>query len=86
MWRALFLAVGFFAMILGIECLGVERFTLKIHDDPPESLSILPLDSKPTEGPPKQLVPPPWAPWSLLSSGAVMCLYSFTIPRRVAGG
>ena len=40
----------------------------------------------PRRAPQKQIVPPPWAPWSLLSSGAVMCLYSFTIPRRVAGG
>jgi hypothetical protein len=83
MWRALFLAVGFFAMILGVECLGVERITLKIHDDPPEPTSF--LETKAAEGPAKQVVPPPWAPWSLLSSGAVMCLYSFTLPRRVSG-
>ena len=83
MWRALFLAVGFFLMILGVECLGVERVSLKMHDKPPAPIS--PFDTPPDVGPQKQIVPPPWAPWSLLSSGAVMCLYSFTVPRRVAG-
>ncbi len=84
MWRSLFLAIGFFVIILGVECLGVERVSLKLRNPPPPSSSI--FETEPTEGPQKQLVPPPWAPWSLLSTGAVMCLYSFTIPRRVAGG
>jgi hypothetical protein len=83
MWRALFLAVGVFVMVLGVECLAVETITLRIREKPPAPVS--PFDSEPKEGALRQLNPPPWAPWSLLSSGAVMCLYSFTIPRRVAG-
>jgi hypothetical protein len=83
MWRAFFLAIGFFLMILGVECLGVETVYLKIRDKPPAPVS--PFDTEPKAGAPKQINPPPWAPWSLLSSGAVMCLYSFTIPRRVSG-
>ncbi|HZZ71690.1 MAG TPA: hypothetical protein VFE24_05520 [Pirellulales bacterium] len=31
------------------------------------------------------LNPPEWAPWSLMSAGAVIILYSFTIPKRIAG-
>ncbi len=84
MWRAMFLAVGFFLMILGVECLGVESVRLKIREEPPAPVSPFDLEAK--EGAFRQIVPPPWAPWSLLSSGAVVCLYSFTIPRRVAGG
>ena len=83
MWRAFFLAIGVFLVILGVECLGVERVQLRIHDKPPAPVS--PFDTEAKEGAPKQLFPPHWAPWSLLSSGAVMSLYSFTIPRRVAG-
>jgi hypothetical protein len=83
MWRALFLAVGFFVMILGVECLGVERVVLKVREEPPAPTS--PFDTEAKTGAQRQIVPPPWAPWSLLASGAVMCLYSFTIPRRVAG-
>jgi hypothetical protein len=83
MWRALFLAVGVFVMVLGVECLGVDTITLRLREKPPAPVS--PFDTPPAEGALRQLNPPPWAPWSLLSSGAVMCLYSFTIPRRVAG-
>ncbi len=83
MWRAFFLAIGVFLVILGVQCLGVERAQLRIHERPPAPVS--PFDTEPAEGAARQIVPPPWAPWSLLSSGMVMCLYSFTIPRRVAG-
>jgi hypothetical protein len=83
MWRALFLAFGFFVVILGLECLAVERVTLKTHDPPPAPVS--PFDTAAKTGPQTQIVPPPWAPWSLMASGAVVCLYSFTIPRRVGG-
>ena len=83
MWRAIFLAVGIFLMILGLECLGVERVSLKMREDTPPSSALLEDDQK--VGPRRVLTPPGWAPWSLLSSGAVVCLYSFTIPLRVRG-
>jgi hypothetical protein len=83
MWRAFFLAIGVFLVILGVECLGVERVCLRVHEKPPAPVS--PFDLEVKEGAQKTITPPPWAPWSLLSSGAVMCLYSFTIPRRVSG-
>ena len=40
MWRAFFLAIGFFMMIVGVECLGVETVNLKIHDAPPAGLTV----------------------------------------------
>jgi hypothetical protein len=83
MWRALFLAIGGFLIILGIQCLGVSQFILKIRDEPAASSSI--FDSAPKLGPQKQITPPSWAPWSLMSTGAVVCLYSFTLPKRVTG-
>ena len=67
MWRAFFLAIGVFLVILGVECLGVERVQLRIHEKPPAPVS--PFDTEAREGAPKQIIPPPWAPWSLLSSG-----------------
>jgi len=33
---------------------------------------------------PKPFTPPDWAPWSMLSGGAIVILYSFTIPKRIA--
>jgi len=29
------------------------------------------------------VVPPDWAPWSLMSTGAVVMLYSFTLPKKL---
>jgi hypothetical protein len=83
MWRALFLAIGVFLIILGVQCLGVAQFTLKIHDEAPGSASL--FEDTPRLGQQKILLPPPWVPWSLMSTGAVVCLYSFTLPKRVAG-
>jgi hypothetical protein len=80
MWRALFLAVAVFVIILGVECLGVEKVSLKIRDDPPAPGF---LDTEPKLGAQKQIIPPPWAPYSLLAGGTVMCIYSFTIPQRI---
>jgi hypothetical protein len=83
MWRAVFLSLGIFLMVVGAECLAVDTAYLRLRDDPPPQNS--PIDAKQEIGPQKTLTPAPWTPWSLMSSGAVVCLYSFTIPRRVAG-
>ena len=32
--------------------------------------------------PTREINPPDWAPWSLISAGAVVIIYSFTIPKR----
>ncbi|PQO29481.1 MULTISPECIES: hypothetical protein [Pirellulaceae] len=38
-----------------------------------------------SDGGPKPFTPPDWAPWSMMSSGAIVILYSFTIPKRMNG-
>jgi len=83
MWRALFLAIGIFLMIVGLESLTVDRVLLRIRYTPPPPIS--PFYNEPKLGANIQVVPPHWAPWTLLGTGAVTCLYSFTIPRRVNG-
>jgi len=80
MWRSLFLAVGVYLMLLGFQCLGVEKFVLNVREPPKQAA---PAEGKPKPGPQKTVVPPPWAPWSLMSTGAVVCLYSFSIPSRM---
>jgi hypothetical protein len=79
MWRAFFLALGTYLVLLGAQCLGVERFVLKARESAAESQQLIP-SAPPSQ---KALDPPPWAPWSLMSTGAVVCLYSFSIPRRM---
>jgi hypothetical protein len=83
MWRAFFLAIGVYLCILGVECLAVERVVLKVHDRSAAAGSL--VDAASSQSQPKVVIPPPWAPWSLMATGTVVMLYSFTIPRRVSG-
>lgn len=84
MWKSFFLAVGIFLCIVGAECLAVQKFVLKARA-PAEQRNEWFAASEPKLGPQKEIVPREWAPWSLMSTGAVVCLYSFTLPRRFAG-
>lgn len=72
MWRSFFLAVGAYCCLLGVEALAVEKAVLKVT--PSQSRSAT-----------RDVIPPDWAPWSLLGTGAVVVLYSFTVPQRVGG-
>ncbi len=77
MSRAFFLAIGLFVVFLGVQTLGVQRFVLKTRDPaPPGNVAI--GESQP--GPNKVLEPPPWAPWSLMATGAIVSLYAVTLP------
>jgi hypothetical protein len=87
MWRAFFLAVGISLCIWGAECLVIEKAILNGEAPPPDpSNNFAAFVSQPVRPAARELTPPEWAPWSLMSSGAVVILYSFTLPRRVAAG
>jgi hypothetical protein len=73
MWRAFFLAVGAYCCVLGVEALAIEQAVLKPSGQGQQVV------------PGKTITPPDWAPWSLMGAGAVVVLYSFTIPKRVGG-
>lgn len=84
MWRAMFLAVGFYLCVLGVECLAVERVMLKQTEEiKSDNATYLVAEPKVVRN--RQIVPPEWAPWSFIGSGAVVMLYSFTIPKRLKG-
>ena len=92
MFRAFALAVGISLAILGAECLVIEKAVMagskSLAASTPASLELMQEQALPTTDvqTPKEMIPPEWAPWVLLSVGTVIVLYSFTIPRRVAGG
>lgn len=71
MWRAFFLAIGITVTALGAEFMAVEKAVLKKKQ------------SETGENITRVIQPPEWVPWTLMSAGAVVILYSFTIPRRV---
>ena len=72
MWRSLFLALGVSSVLLGAEALFIDQAVLKKPEGTAQATQ-------------KVIDPPEWAPWSLLAGGAVVVIYSFTIPRRVGG-
>jgi len=76
MLRAFFLAVGVFCVSLGLECLVIEKAVLFPKRD------TIGADLT-TMG--REIAPAEWAPWTLLSCGAVVMLYSFTIPAKMRG-
>lgn len=80
MWRSFFLAIGVYCCLLGAQCLAVDRMVLNL-DKPPVGGALMQSFEAPRS---REFVPPDWAPWTLLSAGAVTILYSFTIPRRTA--
>jgi hypothetical protein len=77
MWRTFFASIGFFLIILGVECLAVDE--VRVKSKPP---IVAFFETEAEKEPPKVLTPPPWAPWSLISAGVVTVLYSY----RVMGG
>jgi hypothetical protein len=78
MLRAFFLAVGIYALILGLECLVVDKAVLQPSRE--ATASALAQQVAPSV---REITPAEWAPWSLISGGAVVMLYSFTIPAKM---
>ena len=65
MWKSVFLAAGIFACVAGVELLLID------------SAVVLPVDGR---GDPAVFTAPDWAPWSLISAGAVTILHFCTLP------
>jgi len=78
MWRSFFLAAGIFSSMIGVEMLVID------------SAVLMPIDGR---GAPQNVAAPDWAPWTLLSVGAVTILHfsnlqaksSATLPLKSSG-
>ena len=80
MWRAFFLGMGISACLLGGEFLATDRFILAGETKAAsQGFFAAPLKRR-------EFIPPEWAPWSLLSGGAVVILYSLTLPKPGGDG
>ncbi|MFM9058092.1 MAG: hypothetical protein ACKOSQ_03005 [Planctomycetaceae bacterium] len=71
MWKSFCLAAGIFACLIGIELLLID------------SAVLLPFDG---QGGRRVFTAPDWAPWTLLSVGAVTVLHFVSLPRVLTGG
>jgi hypothetical protein len=80
MWRAFFMAMGIAGCIFGAECLVTDRFIMAGEGRPAGSNAFFPAPARKRE-----FVPPEWAPWSLLSVGAISILYSLALPKPGQG-
>lgn len=69
MMKSTFLAAGIFACILGGELLLID------------SATIMPLRG---EGGASEVAAPDWAPWALISAGAITILHFCTLPAAKA--
>lgn len=82
MWRSLFIALGIFSIVLGLECLVVDQVEWRPKTSPARSpngtLAAAPRGELSS--------PPDWAPWSFLSGGAVTILYAVSLPKRLGLG
>jgi hypothetical protein len=88
MWRAFFLAIGISLVIIGAQCLVVDRVVLasSAPGDVQQNTGLFGSSTTTNSGMGgRELTPPDWAPWSLMATGAVVIIYSFTVPKRVAG-
>jgi hypothetical protein len=87
MWRAVFLGIALFICLLGLECMVMERMVLRgsgssvgsgaLDPDNPFALASTSAGRRTVEM-------ADWHPWSLLSVGCVLTLYSLTL--RKGGG
>ena len=97
MWRAIFISFGTVLLIFGIEFLIVDKAVWARGEDAiiqrPQNFGVQGSSSSSTffnrfreeeNNNPNEFEPDEWVPWALLSSGAVIILYSITIPRRAA--
>lgn len=69
MWKSFFIAAGIFACVLGLELLVID------------SAIVLPLDGR---GGPRVFMAPDWAPWTLISAGAITLLNFGSLPLKTS--
>jgi len=89
MFRSLSLAIGISLCILGAECLLVDKFVMAADEpatvEEPQAVSPFSENSQPVAARQTEYTPPEWMPWSFLSAGAIVIIYSFTLPQRMNG-
>jgi hypothetical protein len=80
MWRAFFIALGVMAIIVGLESLVIESANFYTDRggnaqeflDPSRIAGQSTITWRPQE----------WFPWLVLSVGALIVIYSFSLPQR----
>ncbi|VAX39264.1 hypothetical protein MNBD_PLANCTO02-2304 [hydrothermal vent metagenome] len=89
MFRSLFFNVGLLAVLIGAGLLYVDVIILNVQEEvvvrqQPQKAETSFRGMFTTVSPDgkKMIVPPIWAPYCLMSAGAVALLYATALPRR----
>jgi len=88
MWRSLVIAVGLSMCLLGGEFMVVDQVVLADKTKSSDGSPYVPQqlgglhDAWPAARGRRVFIPPDWAPWGLLSTGAITVLYGATLSRR----
>lgn len=90
MARSFFIGLGVFIIVLGLQCVMIDEFRLRLQKTPePEPTAQLSSRGLPGSSPAEQedikLQTPDWAPWTMLSVGTVTIIYAFALPKRFNG-
>jgi|GEM_PF-285955 len=84
MWRALFLAIGGTLLVMGVESLVLDHAVLATDNgfikpttatQPVVDEWGFEVEQRTVAATNRTVAPPEWAPWSMLSSGAIMLFY-----------
>jgi len=80
MLKPFVLSIGIYLCILGGECLILDKAIMasETEETPPQQVGIL---NSQLVAEKKEITPSGWAPWSLLSVGAVVIMYSASMHR-----
>lgn len=96
MWRSLFLALGIFSLILGGETLVVDKYLMadsrklpriiqgnpQQANNPFQQVGYQNLTGQVSRTPNRVVQTKDWMPWSLLATGAIIVLYTYSLPLR----
>lgn len=74
MFRPISLGIGIFVMILGLSFFALDHYTTRGRQ--PNTFGV-------QNG--KVVSPEPWKPWAYIGAGAVIILWTFTVPKKIAG-
>lgn len=78
--RSFFLAAGMTAVLFGLCSAALDKVTLNKRTESAPAETLLP--SEPTLGARKEFLIPHYFPSALVGGGIVLCVYTFTLPKR----
>lgn len=84
MWRAFFMAIGISLCLIGLECMVVDRAVLVDRGKADTVVDPITFSAYAPSSAGRTISPPEWAPWSFLSAGTVVLLYSMFL--KTGGG